>query len=78
MSFVAVCSEPMTLDLNNNPVCSGTLSIIDTSTIMTTFDLSQLDPQIIALAFSAGFTLLGTAHVIGMSTAALGKFVKTI
>ena len=77
MSFLAACSVAWTADATTGALqCSGTLSQVDASTLLTAFNLSQLDPTVIAQAFGAGFVLVGTFSIVGIVGAAIIKSIR--
>ena len=74
--ILAACDVAFTTSGGGVVSCPGTLSMLDTSTLLTQFDLSQLDPAVIASAFGAGFVLMATAVVVGKAVSTLLNFIK--
>lgn len=76
MAYVGSCSEPLFLHDNGTIRCFGQFTQFDTSTVLTVFDLSQLDPAILASAFGAGVIIVATAEATGIAVATLINFIK--
>jgi len=67
------CSEGWT---GNPPACGGTVTNIDALEVLTEFDLSQLEPDVIAAAFGSGFSVVAIAAVTGIAIAAILNLIK--
>lgn len=72
--YLAACDVAFTVS-NQTVLCPGDLSLIDVSTLFTTFDVSLLNPSVLMGAFGAGFVIVGTIHVAGF---ALGIVLKAV
>jgi hypothetical protein len=73
--YLAICDSAWTVT-NGVPSCAGELSLLDTSNLFTQFDLTQLDPAILAAAFGAGFGIVATISVVSIAAASLLSFIK--
>lgn len=66
MNYLAVCTE--WYQSGSSLYCNGELSIIPVDQLITRFELSQLDPEILASMFAGGFALVGSFYVLGITT----------
>ncbi|MES9872658.1 MAG: hypothetical protein ABW146_06090 [Candidatus Sedimenticola sp. 6PFRAG7] len=76
MPYIAACNIPLEQRGWKIRCPDNSLSAIDVDTLLTTFDLSQLQPEIIAAAFGAGVTIVAVAEVTGIAVAAILNFIK--
>ena len=72
MSGTLLCPAELTSD-GGTPVCSVPWELVP---ISTPFDPSQLDPNLLAQAFGAGFTLVATFMAMSMGIRAFLNFIK--
>lgn len=75
--FLAACDVAFTVS-GSGVTCGGTLSQVDTSSFLPVFDLSTLDPSVIASAFAGGFGIAMMAYVTGKGFSLLLSFIRSI
>jgi hypothetical protein len=73
--YVPACDQALTVTGTGEVLCEGTLTLIDTTTLVSTFDLAQLDPAILSAAFGTGFILVASFEVAAWATAAILNFI---
>ena len=74
MSNLAVCDNWIET-ASGNLQCVGTIQYVPYSTL-STFDISQLDPTILASAFGAGFLLLTIFWGAGKGAAEVLRLIR--
>lgn len=70
--YVMVC----TAALNSDGTCPAANSVWLSWSDLTAFDVSQLDPTMIAQAVGAGFVMMGTFFLIGQAVRAIMHLVN--
>jgi hypothetical protein len=66
MSQIPTCNSGLLVQPDNSVICNQ-WQMIDAATLPSSFDISMLDPAIIANAFGAGFIFVGSVWLIGWS-----------
>lgn len=67
------CDGVLAFTVEGAPVCSGQWLL---SPLPEQFDLSQLDPSIIASAFTAGFVIVGSCWFAGWACKSILSILK--
>lgn len=67
MASVVYCNGNITQGLNGTPRCADGWELMDVSNVssLTGFDISVLDPTVLAQMYSIGFVLVGSVWLIG-------------
>lgn len=76
MATVAICRGTQTFINGGGSVCDN-WEILDAGGIPGAFILSDLDPVILAQAFSSGFVLFGTIWLMGWGVRVLLNLIRT-
>lgn len=72
-SGVLRCDGVVTIAGDGAPLCSGVWTLVP---VPEPFSVDQLDPAMIAAAYSAGFVILGTAWFVGKMCRILLSMIK--
>lgn len=72
-SGVLRCDGDVTVAGDGAPLCSGVWTLVP---VPEPFSLEQLDPVMLAAAFSAGFVILGTCWFAGKCFRVLLSMIK--
>ncbi|MNZ27764.1 hypothetical protein D3C78_449850 [compost metagenome] len=72
-SGVLFCDGSVSLTPDGAPVCSGAWTL---QPVLAPFDPAQLDPAMIAEAFGAGFTLVGSIWIAGWACRQLLNMIR--
>jgi len=62
------CTGDVTVATDGAPLCSGVWTLVP---VPEPFTVEQLDPGMLAAAFTAGFVIVGTAWFVGRCARAL-------
>lgn len=72
-SGVLRCDGDVSVSMDGAPLCSGAWTLVP---VPEPFDPSQLDPALLAEAFGAGFTIVGTCWLAGWACRQLLNMIK--
>lgn len=72
-SGVLRCTGDVTVATDGAPLCSGAWTLVP---VPEPFAVDQLDPAMLADAFTAGFLLIGTAWLAGWACRQLLSLVR--
>lgn len=76
MPLVAICNGATSVNLIDSTSTCTSWEWVDASGIPGVFDLTTLDPVILANAFGSGFVLFGSVWLMGWSVRVILTFIK--
>lgn len=74
--LIPLCSGSMSTNPDGTLACSEQWQLLPLDEVFTTFDLAQLDPELIAAFFGAGFAGVGTCFLAGFCVAYLIRSIN--
>ena len=74
MEYIAICSQWS--DSVGAIQCSGQFAVIPVSDLLTRFSADQLDTEVLAAMFGAGFGLVAVFEMVGNAVRTLFKIIK--
>ncbi len=73
-SGVIQCTDgDVAVSLDGAPLCSGVWTLVP---VPEPFDVANIDPALLASAFAAGFTILGTCWFAGLCARKLLSMIR--
>lgn len=76
MAYLAVCSIEPIVTNNGTIQCDGVLSIVDTSTLIPVFQITDVDMVLAGQYFAGAFVFLGIVHVTALALRYIMSAIK--